>query len=223
MDAPNTATALDIAIAALSGLFWTLAYVLIVRRGFKEKTFGVPAACLCLNTSWEFLFAFVFPVPSPAREGNMVWCALDVLMLYQCFRFGREDYTNALVQRWFYVWLAIGCGLGFLVEFSFVREFQDTVGRISGTLSGLVMCVLMNALLLRRGSVRGQSVFIALFMFLGNVFGYLMALNPKAPGPAVSNFFLHSMFAVILPLNCFYIWLVWQQCRSEGITPWKRW
>jgi len=223
MATPNSVSILDLAVAVASGVFWTLAYILIIRRGFKERTFGVPAASLGLNTSWEFLFAFVFPVPSPVREANITWFLLDIIMLYQCFRFGREDYAHPLVRRWFRGWLAAGVGMAFLIEFSFVRMFQDSAGRISGTLSGLVMSVLMNALLFRRGSVRGQSVYIALCMLLGNLTGFFMAASPHTPGPPVSDFFLRSMFGCTLSLNLFYVWLVWRQCRAEDITPWKRW
>ncbi len=31
----------------IAGLFWSLTYVLIIRRGFKDKTYGMPLAALC--------------------------------------------------------------------------------------------------------------------------------------------------------------------------------
>jgi hypothetical protein len=44
-----------------SGLLWTVTYLLIIRRGFLDHTYGMPLAALCANLSWEFVFSFVFP------------------------------------------------------------------------------------------------------------------------------------------------------------------
>jgi hypothetical protein len=41
-----------------SGTFWALAYVLIIRRGFLDETYGMPFVALCANVSWEFIFSF---------------------------------------------------------------------------------------------------------------------------------------------------------------------
>ena len=48
-------------IMMVGGLFWSATYILIIRRGFKYKTFGMPMAALCANISWEAIFAFVTP------------------------------------------------------------------------------------------------------------------------------------------------------------------
>jgi len=34
-----------------SGAFWTLACVLIIRRGFLDETYGMPLVALCANAS----------------------------------------------------------------------------------------------------------------------------------------------------------------------------
>ena len=41
-------------------VFWLAAYVLIIRRGLKDRTFGMPIAALCGNIAWEVLFSHVF-------------------------------------------------------------------------------------------------------------------------------------------------------------------
>jgi len=38
-------------IMMIGGLFWSVTYILIIRRGFKDKTFGMPMAALCANIS----------------------------------------------------------------------------------------------------------------------------------------------------------------------------
>jgi hypothetical protein len=42
-----------------SGIFWTLVYLLIIRLGFRDKTYGMPITALCANISWEFIFSFM--------------------------------------------------------------------------------------------------------------------------------------------------------------------
>jgi len=50
-----------------SGVLWTVTYLLIIRRGFLDHTYGMPLVALCANLSWEFIFSFVFPTdPSSA-------------------------------------------------------------------------------------------------------------------------------------------------------------
>ena len=41
----------------VGGIFWSLAYFLIIRQGFKDRTYGMPLAALCANISWEAIFA----------------------------------------------------------------------------------------------------------------------------------------------------------------------
>ncbi len=52
----NDQQSLGFCFAALSSVFWTVAYVAIVRRGFHDKTFGMPIVALSANLTWEILF-----------------------------------------------------------------------------------------------------------------------------------------------------------------------
>ena len=40
------------ATVVLSGIAWTITYVALVYRGFKDRTYGMPLAALALNISW---------------------------------------------------------------------------------------------------------------------------------------------------------------------------
>ena len=44
-----------------SGVLWTMVYLLIIKRGFADKTYGMPLPALCANLSWEFIFSFIHP------------------------------------------------------------------------------------------------------------------------------------------------------------------
>nr|WP_222707310.1 hypothetical protein [Pontibacter qinzhouensis] len=47
---------LDVVLKISSGVFWTLAYLLLLRRGYIDKSYGMPMVALCANISWEFIF-----------------------------------------------------------------------------------------------------------------------------------------------------------------------
>ncbi len=76
------------------GVFWTLVYILIIRLGFREKTFGMPVIALCTNISWEFVFSFVRPHNIPQRYIDVTWFVLDSVILYQVVVFGKSDFIN---------------------------------------------------------------------------------------------------------------------------------
>jgi lipopolysaccharide export LptBFGC system permease protein LptF len=40
-----------IALAILSGIFWTIAYLLIIRRSIQDQSVGIPMAAVCMNIS----------------------------------------------------------------------------------------------------------------------------------------------------------------------------
>ncbi len=215
-------TPVDLAICLASSLFWTLAYILIIRRSHRDRSFGIPAAVLCCNVAWEGLVAFNPRVPSPLHEVAVAWFLLDLVIWYQCFRNGPEDYAEPLVRRWFRPWLVAGLLGGLAIQWAFITGYGDYYGRASGTINGLILAIQFPAMLLRRQSVRGQSFYIMLCILLGNSFGYAMTLMPYAPPPEVPHRFIHAAFISMILLHVFYLVLVWQQCRREGINPLRR-
>lgn len=215
-------TPVDLAIVTASSLFWTIAYILIIWRCHRDRSFGIPAAVLCCNVPWEALIAFSPRVPTPLHEAALAWLVLDIIMLYQCFRWGPDDFSHPLVKRWFRVLLLLGLVMGFFVQWTFITGYQDHFGRASGTINDLILSAQMPALLLRRQSVRGQSFYIMAAILLGNVFGYAMTLMPYAPPPEVPRPFIHAMFLTMIALHIFYLAVYWHQCRRDGIHPLQR-
>jgi len=215
-------TSADLAIVTASSLFWTIAYILIIWRCFRDRSFGVPVVILCCNVPWEAIIAFSHRVPTPLHEAALAWLVLDLIMLYQCFRYGPDDFAHPVVKRWFRPLVVAGLAMGFFVEWTFINGYQDYYGRASGTINDLILAAQFPALLLRRQSVRGQSFYIMLAILLGNVFGYAMTLLPFAPPPEMPHSFIHATFLTMIVLHVFYLALYWQQARREGIHPLTR-
>jgi len=160
---------LEILLQVGSGIFWTLTYLLILRRGFKDKTYGMPVLALCANISWEFTFAFIFPHPSPQLYINYVWLLFDCGILIQYFYYGRHQFPGNLPKALFYpnflVMLAFSASTIILISY----EFNEFIGIYAAFGQNLLMSVLFISMLLKRNNFSGQSIYIALFKMVGTI------------------------------------------------------
>src|SRR3954467_5382788 len=48
---------MTLALTLLSGVAWTVVYVVAIRIGFQQRTYAIPAAALALNIAWESIYA----------------------------------------------------------------------------------------------------------------------------------------------------------------------
>jgi hypothetical protein len=143
-----------------SGVLWTLTYLLIIRQGFLDRTYGMPLAALCVNLSWEFIFAFVYPHDLPQRAVNVVWFSFDLVILGQVLLYGPREFGN-LSRRLFYAGFALALGTAFGAVLATTLEFDDFDGAYSAFGQNLMMSILFVTMLYSRGSLRGQSISIA--------------------------------------------------------------
>lgn len=227
MSADSSTTLLELAGLG-SAAFWSFAYILMIRRGFKDRTFAEPVTVCCVNFAWEFLFGFHYAVPDLVRHGNQIWMILTGIILWTCWKHGPDDFANPFIRKWLRPSLLPIIGLCLLIEWGFVEAFQDYFGKALGCVTGVINAVVFLAMLLRRQSIKGQSCYIALGMFLGNACALYMALEPfpvnsvPPPPPDTPEILVKTLFAGMLPLNFLYLLLTVRQCRQEGINPWRR-
>ena len=115
------------AIGAVMFGAWTLAYVQILRAGFKEKTYGVPLACIFLNISWEFIFSFNLVTTSEATVlvwGNRLWFLADCIIVTQAFLYGRRWQTNPWVREHFHTICVAGLSASLIGRLQLRDIFQ---------------------------------------------------------------------------------------------------
>jgi hypothetical protein len=143
-----------------SGVLWTLTYLLIIRQGFLDRTYGMPMAALCANLSWEFIFAFVYPHDLPQRAVNVVWFSFDLVILGQVLLYRPREFGN-LSRRLFYAGFALALGTAVGAVLATTLEFDDFDGAYSAFGLNLMMSILFVTMLYSRGSLRGQSISIA--------------------------------------------------------------
>jgi hypothetical protein len=154
------------------GLFWTATYLLIIYKGFKDKSFGMPLAALCANISWEFIFAFAAPLGSHSTMQtiiNIVWFSFDLVIIYQYLKYGPADFGK--MPKWlFYSGSAVSLAVGFAAVYLITVEFNDGDGAYAAFGQNLMMSILFVAMLLRRKSLKGQSLWTAVTKCLGTAF-----------------------------------------------------
>ena len=132
-------------------IFWGVAYVLIVRRGFIDKTFGYPFIAICVDIAWTFTFTLIYP-QSPFM---LLFVAVDLLFLYQLIKFRASD-LHFLSKNQYYAAIVLAVVTSFALIIGFSEEFNDVHGVYSSFVDTLLTSILFVVLILRRGSVKGH-------------------------------------------------------------------
>jgi len=179
-----------------SGVLWTITYLLIIRRGFLDHTYGMPLVALCANLSWEFIFSFVFPHGPVQRPVNVVWFSFDLIIFYQLLRYGPHEFPR-LSKKLFYGMVTLALLTAFFTVVFITLEFEDFDGAYSAFGQNLVMSILFIVMLYNRGSLRGQSLSIALTKMGGTTLASVVFLF----------FSVGYERSVLLPFLCFSILL----------------
>lgn len=152
-----------------TGLFWIITYILIIKRGFQDKKYGMPMVAICANISWEFIFLFIYPPDDPQRLITSIWFVLDIIILIQFLIFGRQEFKKFISARFFYLSFFLTLGVSFLIIIAMTLEFHDVEGKYAAFAQNLMMSGLFISLLLNRGNSSGQSIYIAVFKMLGTL------------------------------------------------------
>lgn len=204
---------LMIYLKVLSGIFWSLVYILIIKRGIQDKTYGMPMIALCANIAWEFTFSFVFPHALPQLYINIVWFSLDFLILLQFIKYGRAECNN---KHMFYPIFFISLIMSFLIIISITIELNDWFGKYSAFSQNLLMSILFISLLDKRDNISGQSIYIGVYKMIGTLFASILFA-----------IYYPSLLIIVISALTFifdgvYIILLYKKFNDMGINPWTR-
>ncbi len=236
-----------LATAMASGVFWLIAYLLIIYRGFKDHSYGMPVVALVGNLAWELIFGLGIESGCPAtwtscpatliQVRNFIWLFFDFVILYTVLKYGRQYFTGIL-QKYFAAFVLGGIVVAFALIYSIVQEFwiQNAWGVVvdgqtppflalkiqggsyyTGFGLNLIMSILFVTMINQRGNVEGQSVYIAISKWLGSLAAFGFMLADGVLSPVVN-----VIYAVVFLLDVLYIWLVYNRSHAEGINPWRR-
>ena len=182
-------------IMMIGGLFWSATYILIIRRGFKEKTFGMPMAALCANISWEAIFAFFTPHDAPQLYVNYIWFALDAVIVFQFLKYGKKEFPNILKWQFFAIF-GLGISMAVPMILAINHELGDSIGAYAAFGQNLMMSILFVTMLINRKGIGGQSIYIALFKMIGTGLSSLafFLYRPIAQDSSLFHFLFITIF-----------------------------
>jgi hypothetical protein len=197
-----------------AGVLWTAVYILIIRLGFREKTYGMPIPALCANIVWEFVFSFIYPHEPPQNYINIVWFIFDLVIVFQAVRFGPAGFAQ---KSLLYPAFILGLLVSFGVILGITYELSDWDGKYAAFGQNLMMSILFIAMLLKRANVRGQSIYIAVFKMVGTLLPSILFFL-RFP----NSFLLNFLYVATFVFDLIYVLMLYARHRELGIDPWKR-
>lgn len=165
---------IDYGLMLLWGICWSIAYIAMISRGFREKTYSMPAFALFFNISWEFIFAFIMPFLHPIDSTmelliNIIWFSFDALIFGTYLLYGRKYFPKGIDKKWFLPWSILGLAVSFLFVLLLSLDLSDYIGMYAAFISNLMMSVLFIDMLVKRGNPEGQSMVIAVSKCIGTM------------------------------------------------------
>ena len=205
------------AMIGVCALAWVAAYLLIIKRGFQDKSCGMPMIALCFNFSWELIFGYIEPDAPPQDLVNQVWLLVDAVIVYQYLRYGRRRFPANAPSWLFAPSFFVSLLLAFGMVMTFTIQFDDFGGPWSGWTMNFAMSGLFIWWVLVRDDVDGQSIYIALFKLVGTL-GIDLAQHQLTP----DDVYLQFLYGGILILDSVYLVLLYRKMRALGLNPWRR-
>jgi hypothetical protein len=202
-----------------SGVCWTITYLLIIRRGILDMSYGMPAAALFANLAWETIYSFILPHTQPQLIVDRIWFAFDVIILLQYLRFG-PVLKRVQKRRTFYFEFILGFVLACLLIVFLSDALKDQYGAYAAFGQNLMMSVMFIVMLRDRKSVDGQSMYIAFFKCLGTLLASL-AFYTQTKAYSHSPL-MQLLFVAIGVYDVLYMILLYRDLRLRRLKPFRR-
>jgi hypothetical protein len=194
-----------------ASLFWLIAYVLAIVYGFKNRSYAIPAAAVCLNFSWEVLASFEWIAPVLLWHiGAIAWLAVDLIIVYQLYRFGSEQQRIPELKRWWYAIVTAGLLFALAGQHYGAIFDGDPLGFEDAYLINLVMSMLFIAQFFSRRDASVLVYGVAWTKMLGTALtslGLIFVLPVLYPDKQ-SYAFMYLLYLACLLLDSLYIFLI---------------
>jgi hypothetical protein len=206
---------LHLGLSAVIGLGWLGAYLMAIRRGFRDRAAAIPLAAVAFNVAWEFCFAFVFKVAPVGRVLNASWFLLDLVIVGQMFAYGHKDITW-LGRRSFKFAMSALLVFAFAFMLAANHEFGDVDGGYTAFGLNAFLSYSFIVMLQRRRSTVGQTMYIAIFKMVGSIAACVMFSRwfPERP-------LLYLFYITIVVLDATYVALLYRRFQVDRIPAWR--
>jgi hypothetical protein len=212
---------------------WIFLYILVIRRGFKDQTYGIPFVALTVNLAWDIIGAFVAPSvaqsqgnSAPVYQGTIdfFYVIIDLIIVFQVFRYWYSDMEPGAThgKRWqFYFFVVLALVFSLMLVRATMSALNDPLGVQVGFIDTFINSALFIDMFYRRSDLRGQSLWIGLAKLVGT--GAMLIALTIRPWPGTEGSpILPVLFAGIFVLDLAYAILVYQRCQVLKINPWRR-
>lgn len=202
-----------------SGVCWTITYLLILRRGILDLTYGMPAAALFANLAWEIIYSFIHPHTMPQLAVDRIWLAFDFLLLLQYLRFG-PAVRKVRINITFYLEFLLSFSVTFILILLVSDALHDDNGAYVAFGQNLMMSALFIAILRDRKSASGQSIYIALFKLAGTLLASV-AFYTQTKTYSHSPL-MQFLFVAIVAYDVVYVFMLANQLKRQRIKVFRR-
>jgi hypothetical protein len=189
----------------IAAAYWVWVYIVLIKDIFKNKFLGIPVLAVCANFAWEFLWSFFFFTNMGAlfEWGYRVWFILDVFIFYSLFRFGKMQFSDPALKKYF-PWIIAFTTISWVAcIYTFTKQYADPIGAISAFFVNAHMSALYILLILKFPKERTLSLQTAWHKMLGTSLTSVFCFwaFPEAT-------FLLTMTVITFILDMVYIALV---------------
>ncbi|KAI1149272.1 hypothetical protein F4825DRAFT_431093 [Nemania diffusa] len=158
----------------LSGVCWTIAYILYIRQAHRDKSYGMPIVTLCVphfsylpqntdrcaNITWEFMFGGFMATSAAQVVAFLPWAIIDVFIVHATWKYGRKQWEYAPMVAENLGWILLG---GIALMFVMFWTLVQTLGSVAQACfyiawaDQLVLTTTSVAQLMCRGNTGGHS------------------------------------------------------------------
>jgi hypothetical protein len=163
-----------------------------------------------MNITWEILSVFFWEAVRrlPAfHYADIVWLCLDVVIIWQLLRYGKEQQTTRELRDYFYPVVAGTLILAFWGQYTFPMTYRDEDGFVLAFMINMGMSILFVFMFLARPDLRGLSYSVAWLKMLGTLAESVMCVKwMPAKHPEITNFgFFYFLYITTFLFDCIYI------------------
>lgn len=201
----------------LGFVFWALTYKEVLQGIRKYKIVEIPMIVAALDITWEFNWAFLLKnnLSFLFSIGCAVWFFMDCFINYNTLRYGRKLVTNPWISKYyFWIWLFLIIGSGFIVNTMSVLHEDNRLGVISAYQINLLISSLYLYQLLTFPHLRGRgfSYKVAWNKFLGTGFISVASLLHYH-----HNGYIMTMAAMVTVMDITYL-ILYKNYKPETLS-----
>ena len=201
----------ELILTLICGICWSLAYIGIIVRSFRDKTYGMPFWALAFNICWEFIFAVIFVDKSyyAFMIINRIWFSLDIFILVAYCCYGRKEWPSQVNKKLFWPYSLLVLFISYRFVYYLTIRIYEGGNEYVAFIQNLMMSLLFINMLNRRNSLAGQSAWIALFKMVGSAAATVILRHvPFLWSTGISTFMIDMIyFAMVL-------------ARTPAAAPW---